>query len=312
MRIGVVGLGRMGAGIVRRLRAAGFECVLHDSNPELAQFAQAVGATWASSATELVASLPGDVPRIVWIMVPAGEVTRDVVRECAGGMQAGDILVDGGNSYFRDTVSLAQELAASGVHLIDSGTSGGLRGEQIGYCLMVGGPAPIIEQLQGVFVALSEPTEDGRGFVHCGAVGSGHYTKMIQNGIEYGMMQSLAEGFALLERAAIAQPDFDIDLAGVAQAWRKGSVVEGWLLELLAEALGSDKALSRFTGSVPDSGTGRWTVNTAMDTSTPAHVLSAALMQRFDSRLEENYGNKVLSALRAGFGGHTEEQLFRG
>ncbi|MEM7080655.1 MAG: phosphogluconate dehydrogenase (NAD(+)-dependent, decarboxylating) [Pseudomonadota bacterium] len=312
MRIGVIGLGRMGGGIARRLRAADIDCVLHDNNPQLAAFASEVDAEWAASTAALVAALDDENPRVVWVMVPAGDVTTNVVRECARHMGAGDVIIDGGNSYFRDTVALSQELAQAGVHLVDSGTSGGLRGEQIGYCLMVGGADEDIEALAPVFNALSDPTPDGRGFVHCGAVGSGHYTKMIQNGIEYGMMQSFAEGFALLRRADAAQSEFDIDLASVAQAWRKGSVVESWLLELLADALHQDQDLSGFTGSVPDSGTGRWTVNTALDTATPAHVLTAALLQRFESRLEDNYGNKVLSALRAGFGGHTEQQLFKG
>ena len=310
MRLGLVGVGRMGAGIARRLAKSGHELVLHDQDVGQAAVANETGLSWAEDLAELV-TLLGDAPRVVWLMLPAGQVTRTVMLRAAELLRPGDLIVDGGNSHFKASVEAAQILSDLDIAFVDSGTSGGVRGETEGYSLMVGGRDESVALLMPVFESLAARTDEVKAFVHCGAAGSGHYTKMIQNGIEYGMMQSLAEGFDLLHRAHLAEPDFNLDLAAVAQAWRKGSVVQSWLLDLLAEALAADASLTDFVGSVPDSGTGRWTVDTAVATATPAHVLTTALMQRFASRQDDLFANQVLSALRAGFGGHTEKQSYQ-
>ena len=300
----------MGGGIARRLVRQGLACTLQDSDASVRDELVEAGVGWADDIPSLMAALAGEGRRVVWVMVPAGRITRSVLLDCAAQMRPGDILIDGGNSLYSDSIEVSQIIENKDISFLDCGTSGGLRGEHIGYCLMVGGDAAAVAALAPLFAALRTEADTGTGFVHCGPAGSGHFTKMIQNGIEYGMMQSLAEGFHILARAAEAAPDFDLDLAAIAQAWRQGSVVQSWLLDLLAAALAEDQGLGDYVGSVPDSGTGRWTVNTAIDTATPAPVLSAALMARFESRLDGHFGHQVLSALRSGFGGHDEAQQF--
>lgn len=300
----------MGAGIARRLANAGHELVLYDQDAQQAGVASSPGLSWADDLETLVASLGGG-SRVLWLMLPAGQVTRAVMLRAAELLRPGDLIVDGGNSHFKASLEAAALLSGQGIGFVDSGTSGGIRGEVEGYSLMVGGADESVARLMPVFDTLAARNDQVKAFVHCGAAGSGHFTKMIQNGIEYGMMQSLAEGFDLLQRAHLAEPDFDLDLAAIAQAWRKGSVVQSWLLDLLAEALAADSSLASYLGSVPDSGTGRWTIETAVATATPAHVLTTALMQRFASRRDDQFANQVLSALRAGFGGHTEKQSYQ-
>ena len=320
MHIGVIGGGRMGGGIARRLVRQGLNCTVQDNDASLREGLVAEGVGWAQDIPALVAALGTHDRqvtvgthdrRVIWVMVPAGQVTRAVLIDCAERLRPGDILIDGGNSLYTDSMEVSQLIENKGISFLDCGTSGGLRGEQIGYCLMVGGEPAVVAVLEPVFAALRTEADTEAGFVHCGPAGAGHFTKMIQNGIEYGMMQSLAEGFHIMARASEVAPEFDLDLGAIAQAWRQGSVVQSWLLDLLAAALADDGALDGFEGTVPDSGTGRWTVNTAIDTSTPAPVLSAALMTRFESRIERHFGNQVLSALRAGFGGHGETQHYR-
>ena len=310
MQIGVIGIGRMGGGITRRLCARGHEVIAFDRDIDQRGMVEPHGAVWADSLETLVGLLK-EARRVVWLMLPAGKTTRSVMLEVARLLKANDIVVDGGNSNYKDSIEADLRLAEMDLAFVDAGTSGGVRGENTGYSLMVGGNKADVVYLEPVFASLIAKEGELKAFVHAGPAGSGHYTKMIQNGIEYGMMQSLAEGFDLLKRASKAHPDFNLDMAAIAGAWRKGSVVQSWLLDLLHEALLKDGSLSAYTGSVPDSGTGRWTVETALDTATPAQVLTTALMQRFATRQDDPFASQVLSALRAGFGGHTEEQSYR-
>jgi len=310
MQIGVIGIGRMGGGITRRLCARGHEVIAFDRDIDQRGMVEPHGAVWADSLETLVGLLK-EARRVVWLMLPAGKTTRSVMLEVAHLLKANDIVVDGGNSNYKDSIEADLHLAEMELAFVDAGTSGGVRGESAGYSLMVGGNKADVVYLEPVFASLIAKEGELEAFVHAGPAGSGHYTKMIQNGIEYGMMQSLAEGFDLLKRANKAHPDFNLDLAAIAGAWRKGSVVQSWLLDLLHEALLKDGSLSAYTGSVPDSGTGRWTVETALDTATPAQVLTTALMQRFATRQDDPFAAQVLSALRSGFGGHTEEQSYR-
>ena len=323
MQVGVIGLGRMGAGIVRRLLRAGHECVVFNRTQEKMRPFADEGAVATTSLEDFIARL--DPPRTVWIMVPAGQVTEDMVNALAALMKAGDTIIDGGNSHFKDDVRLAQMLAPKGLHYLDVGTSGGVWGLERGYCLMIGGAEPAVRRLDPVFRTLAPgagdlPPTPGRehrdstadeGYLHCGPAGAGHFVKMIHNGIEYGLMQAYAEGFDILRNAhAESLPEdhrYTFDVADIAEVWRRGSVVGSWLLDLAAIGLAKDPDLSEFSGSVQDSGEGRWTIQAALDEAVPADVLSAALFTRFRSRQEHTFAEKLLSAMRFQFGGHTEK-----
>ena len=322
MQLGLIGLGRMGGNMARRLIAAGHGIVAWDQNPDAVRALLRDGATGAASLAGLVAALTP--PRAVWVMVPAGGATEQTVLALADAMAPGDIIIDGGNSYFKDDVRRAGVLSARGIHYLDVGTSGGVWGAERGYCLMIGGPADAAARLTPIFRALA-PGDSGiapsagldpakttahLGFVHCGPSGAGHFVKMIHNGIEYGLMQAFAEGFDILRNAGapgVAEEHrYTFNLADVSEVWRRGSVVSSWLLDLTAIALREDPELKQFVGSVSDSGEGRWTVAAAIEESVPADVLTAALFARFRSRVEHTFGEKLLSALRAQFGGHVE------
>jgi 6-phosphogluconate dehydrogenase len=304
MQIGFIGLGRMGGNMTRRLTAAGHTVVAWDRNPDAVRAASEAGVAGASSVDDLVRQL--QTPRAVWVMVPAGAATEETVNALASRLAAGDVIIDGGNTHFKDDVRRARTLAASGIDYVDVGTSGGVWGLERGYCLMIGGPPKAAERLMPLFAALAPPN----GYLHCGPAGAGHFVKMIHNGIEYGLMQSYAEGFDILRNADSASlpPDqrYTFDLAGIAEVWRHGSVVSSWLLDLTARALRDDPQLDGFTGTVGDSGEGRWTVAAAIEEDVPADVLTTALYARFRSRRDHTFAEKLLSALRAQFGGHVE------
>ena len=336
MQLGMVGLGRMGANMVRRLMAAGHTCVVYDVNADAVAGMEGEGATGATSVEDFVAKL--DVPRAAWLMVPAG-YTGDTIEEVSKAMSSGDIIIDGGNSHYHDDIRHAATLKERGLHFVDVGTSGGVFGLERGYCLMIGGEDDIVPLLDPLFEAIAPgveaaPRTEGRsgplstaekGYLHCGANGAGHFVKMVHNGIEYGIMAAYAEGLAILEKADIgargggaidaentplADPEhyqYDIDTASVAELWRRGSVVSSWLLDLTAHALGLDPQLASFAGRVSDSGEGRWTIKAAIDEAVPAHVLTAALYERFSSRGEADFADKILSAMRKEFGGHAEQ-----
>jgi 6-phosphogluconate dehydrogenase len=337
MQLGMVGLGRMGANLVRRLMRDGHTCVVFDVNPEAVTALEKEGATGAASVADLVGKLPA--PRAVWVMVPAGEVTGKTIDELASRMEHGDTIIDGGNSYYRDDIRRAADLSGRGIHLVDCGTSGGVWGIERGYCLMIGGEAGVIERLRPVFATIApgmdsasrtpgrtgEPDQEERGFLHCGGNGAGHFVKMVHNGIEYGMMASLAEGLNILrnagagkraadadaETAPMEQPEFyqfDIDIAAAAEVWRRGSVIESWLLDLTAAALFDSPGLTEYAGRVSDSGEGRWTSIAAIDEGVPAPVLSTALYSRFASRGLDDFADRALSTMRKGFGGHDEKK----
>ena len=323
MQLGMIGLGRMGGNIVRRLMRAGHSCVVYDADPKAVAALAAEGAAPAASLGELVEKLD-QRPRAAWVMLPAGRITEETVASVAGMMRAEDILIDGGNSNYKDDIRRARELAAKGIRYMDVGTSGGVWGLERGYCLMIGGEKAAFEFLDPIFAALAPgkgdipPTRDraGRdsrveqGYLHAGPSGSGHFVKMIHNGIEYGMMQAMAEGFDILRSKNSARlPEaerFDLDVADIAEVWRRGSVVTSWLLDLTAEALARDEKLESFSGVVEDSGEGRWTIEAAIEEAVPADVLAASLFTRFRSRQDHTFAEKVLSAMRLGFGGHTE------
>ncbi len=326
MRIGIVGLGRMGANIGRRLMRAGHACVVYDANPEPGRALAGEGAAPAESLSALVAAL-GPSPRTVWVMLPAGKITEDTIAALGGLLGAGDIVIDGGNTFYKDDIRRAKTLAQKGIRYLDCGTSGGVWGLARGYCLMIGGEKDAVDHLDPIFAALAPglgdiPRTEGRegrdpraerGYIHAGPAGAGHFVKMVHNGIEYGLMQAYAEGFDILKgRASDALPEeerFTLDLGDVAEVWRRGSVVSSWLLDLTASALATDEQLEHFSGFVEDSGEGRWTVDAAVEEAVPAHVLAAALFARFRSRREHTFGEKILSAMRFGFGGHTEHML---
>lgn len=294
MRIGMVGLGKMGANMTRRLLAGGHEVVVYDLDRATVEKMAEEGALPSSSLEDLTSQLTPR--RAIWVMVPAGAITGDTIDALAESLDAGDIIVDGGNSRYTDTVDRAQLLKDKGVHLIDAGTSGGVWGLEAGYCLMVGGAKEAVDFARPVFDTLAP---DG-GYAHVGASGSGHYTKMVHNGVEYALMQAYGEGFELLKSG-----DFDVDVAAVAELWRHGSVVRSWLLDLIAGALANDPELASVGDQVEDSGEGRWTVETALENAIPTPTIALALFARYASRQEESFSGKVLNALRREFGGHT-------
>lgn len=334
MQLGMIGLGRMGANLVRRLMNDGHTCVVFDPDADAVATLVQEGATGANSLEEFCGAL--ETPRAAWVMVPAG-VTGSVVDEVSEFMEAGDILVDGGNSYFRDDRARAAALAPKGIRYLDCGTSGGVWGLERGYCLMIGGDKEAVQHLDPIFRTIAPgrgdlPRTAGRealggtaedGYLHCGPPGAGHFVKMVHNGIEYGIMASFAEGFDILENGdadtrakahdAETAPsmhgdlDYDINVADVAEVWRRGSVVGSWLLDLAAIALAEDPKLEKFSGRVSDSGEGRWTIQTAVEAAVPVDVLSAALFARFRSRQDHTFAEKVCSAMRFQFGGHLEK-----
>jgi 6-phosphogluconate dehydrogenase len=322
MQLGMVGLGRMGANMVRRLMQAGHQCAVTDLNPAAIEGLAKEGATGAASLADLVKALTP--PRAVWVMVPAGDPTEKTVMTLGDLLSPGDTIIDGGNSWFKDDVRRAKQLLPKGVHYVDAGTSGGVWGAERGYCLMVGGPKEAVSRLEPIFSSLAPgesgiPNSRGRdgktstanlGYLHCGPSGAGHFVKMIHNGIEYGLMQAYAEGFDILRHAGDdtvpADHRYNFDLADVAELWRRGSVVASWLLDLTAIALAEDPVLETYTGFVQDSGEGRWTLLAAIEEAVPADVLSASLYARFRSRQDHTFAEKLLSAMRKQFGGHVE------
>jgi len=322
MQLGMIGLGRMGANMVRRLMRGGHECVAWDLSPDNVKAIASEGAIGAASIDDLISKL--NKPRAVWIMVPAGDATEKTVNELAARLDQGDIIIDGGNSYFKDDARRAQELKAKGINYMDVGTSGGVWGLERGYCMMIGGPEDTARHLDPIFKTLSPGRGDitrtpGResisgtaedGYLYCGPSGAGHFVKMIHNGIEYGMMQAFAEGFDIFRNANSKElPEeirYDLNLADIAELWRRGSVVSSWLLDLTAMALVEDPDLASYSGFVQDSGEGRWTIQAAIEEAVPAEVLSAALYTRFRSRQEHTFAEKILSAMRKKFGGHVE------
>ena len=322
MRLGMIGLGRMGANMTRRLMRGGHEVVVTDLSAENVKNLAGEGAVPSSSLDDFVAKL--GKPRIAWLMVPAGGPTETTVQELAKRMSAGDILIDGGNSYFKDDVRRSKELKSKGIHYVDVGTSGGVWGIDRGYCMMIGGPKEAFQQLDPIFKTLAPgpgdiPRTPGRekiagtaenGYIHCGPSGAGHFVKMVHNGIEYGLMQAYAEGFDIFQNANSKElPEdyrYDLNVADIAEVWRRGSVVSSWLLDLTAMALVENPTLSEYSGFVNDSGEGRWTIQAAIDAAVPVDVLSAALFTRFRSRQQHTFAEKILSAMRQKFGGHIE------
>jgi 6-phosphogluconate dehydrogenase len=321
--MGMIGLGRMGANMVRRLMKGGHHCVVFDLNPDNVKQLTAAGAVGASALEEMVQRL--SKPRAVWVMVPAGAPTEKTVMDLAARMEKGDTIIDGGNSYFKDDIARSATLAGRGIHYVDVGTSGGIWGYERGYCMMIGGPKEAVQRLDPIFRTLAPgqgdiPRTPGRekiggsaeqGYIHCGPSGSGHFVKMIHNGIEYGLMQAYAEGFDIMRSAnspSVAEDHrYDLNLADIAEVWRRGSVVSSWLLDLTAMALIENPTLANYTGFVQDSGEGRWTVQAAVEEAVPADVLTTALYTRFRSRQEHTFAEKVLSAMRQKFGGHVEK-----
>jgi 6-phosphogluconate dehydrogenase len=322
MQMGMVGLGRMGANMTRRLMRGGHQVVVSDLSPNAVKELAGEGAVGSTSLQDLVGKLKA--PRAVWIMVPAGDPTEHTVQTLAQYLQPGDTIIDGGNSYFKDDVRRANNLKEKKIHYVDVGTSGGVWGLERGYCMMIGGPREAVEQLDPIFHTLAPGTGDiartpGReklggtaesGYIHCGPSGAGHFVKMVHNGIEYGIMQAYAEGFDIFKNASSAElPEplrYDLNLADIAEVWRRGSVVSSWLLDLTAMALTENPTLSEYSGFVQDSGEGRWTIQAAIDEAVPVDVLSAALFVRFRSRQEHTFAEKMLSAMRQKFGGHLE------
>ncbi len=335
MQLGMIGLGRMGANMVRRLLRGGHQCVVYDRNTQAVQDLAKEGATPAGTPPEFVQKL--QPPRPGWLMIPAGLVDR-VIADLVPLVKAGDILIDGGNSYYIDDIRRANDLSGKGIHYIDVGTSGGVWGLERGYCMMIGGPAEQVQRLDPIFKTLAPgigtiPRTPGRdklggtaehGYLHCGPSGAGHFVKMIHTGIEYGVMAAYAEGLNILRHANVGKQEhahdaettplrhpehfrYDFNLADVTEVWRRGSVIASWLLDLTAKALAADPQLAKFSGHVSDSGEGRWTLQAAIEEGAPAAVLSAALYQRFSSRGLDEFANKILSAMRYEFGGHVEK-----
>jgi 6-phosphogluconate dehydrogenase len=336
MQLGMVGLGRMGAGIVRRLMRDGHRCVGYDVSPDAVTALEADGAQGANTIAELIAKL--ERPRAVWVMVPAGEITEQTIAQLAQALEPGDTIIDGGNTHYHDDIRHAQELKGKGIHHIDCGTSGGVWGLERGFCLMIGGETEVVGRLSPLFATIApgvdaaprtsgrsgEPSPSEQGWLHCGPNGAGHFVKMVHNGIEYGIMAAYAEGLSIInsadaglrtqeqdaETTPLEHPElyrYEIDTSEVAEVWRRGSVVGSWLLDLTAEALHATPKLKEYAGRVSDSGEGRWTSIAAIEEGVPAPVLTAALYSRFASRDLDEYANKVQSAMRKGFGGHDEK-----
>ena len=322
MQVAVIGLGRMGANISRRLMRGGHQVVAFDRDPEAVSRLAAEGAIAAGSLEEAASRLAA--PRIFWLMLPAGPATEDSVAALRTIAQAGDVIIDGGNSFFKDDIRRSRACSENGIHYVDVGTSGGVWGLERGYCLMIGGDSHVVEMLDPIFDTLAPgqgtiertPSREGcdaraeRGYIHAGPPGAGHFVKMVHNGIEYGLMQAYAEGFDILKgRASEKLPEterFDLNLPDIAEVWRRGSVISSWLLDLCALGLARDHDLDQFSGRVADSGEGRWTVDAAMEEAVPANVLTTALFARYRSRMEQSFADKLLSAMRFGFGGHVE------
>ena len=336
MQIGMIGLGRMGANMVRRLLNGGHQCVVFDRSPKVVQELVEEKAVGSSSLADFVKKLTK--PRAVWLMVPAAVVDK-TIADLLPSLESGDILIDGGNSYYVDDIRRAKELAPKGIHYVDVGTSGGVWGLERGYCMMIGGEDAVVKHLDPIFARLAPgmgneiPRTPGRekvggtaeqGYLHCGPNGAGHFVKMVHNGIEYGLMAAYAEGMGVLRAANVGKQkheidaettplrdpehyQYDLDLPDIAEVWRRGSVIASWLLDLTAIALIGDPALAKFAGQVSDSGEGRWTIKAAIDEGVPAHILTAALYERFSSRGEANFADKLLSAMRYEFGGHLEK-----
>jgi 6-phosphogluconate dehydrogenase len=301
MKLGMVGLGRMGGNMTARLQRSGHEVVAFDPSPDAVSKATQTGASGASSLADLVGQLetPTSAPRVVWLMIPAGEITEKTIAALAGLLSEGDVIVDGGNSYYKDSIAHGEAVARYGIRFLDCGTSGGIWGLANGYCLMVGGDDDAVALVEPAFRALAP--EDG--YAHVGRSGAGHFTKMVHNGIEYGLLAAYGEGFEILNGS-----DFDLDLSEIAGIWRYGSVVRSWLLELLHDAMESDPALEKIRGYVDDSGEGRWTIEAAMEENVPAPITSIALFNRFASRQDESFSAKVIAALRNEFGGHAVKE----
>jgi 6-phosphogluconate dehydrogenase len=318
VNFGMVGLGRMGANIVRRLARHNITSVVYDVSPEAVKALAAEGAIASTGVADFVASI--STPRTVWVMVPAG-VTDSTIAELAEHLEKGDTIIDGGNSYYKNDLVNAALLAKKGINFVDVGTSGGVYGLERGYSLMIGGDTQVVSSLDPIFKALcpgvesaertpgrtGEPSQAEYGYLHCGPVGSGHFVKMIHNGIEYGMMAAFAEGLAIFEAADEMTPAYDLDIPAITEVWRRGSVVASWLLDLTAQALVESSELKEYSTEVSDSGEGRWTVQAAIEAGIPAHVLSASLYARFASRNNDEFANRVLSAMRYKFGGHNEK-----
>ncbi|MDR6236082.1 phosphogluconate dehydrogenase (NAD(+)-dependent, decarboxylating) [Pseudomonas oryzihabitans] len=322
MQLGIIGLGRMGGNIARRLMKHGHEVAVYDRSAETVAGLGKEGAIATDGLDGVIAALAQ--PRAIWVMLPAGEPTEQTIAELADRLAPGDVIIDGGNTYYKDDIRRAKSLAEKGIDYVDVGTSGGVWGLERGYCMMIGGKSAAVERLEPIFEALAPgygsiertkgrnaPDERAeRGYIFTGPAGSGHFVKMVHNGIEYGLMQAYAEGFDILKmKNSDKLPEderFDLDLADIAEVWRRGSVVSSWLLDLTAQALAGDVALEKFSGSVADSGEGRWTIEAAIEEAVPVNVLSAALYARFRSRQQATYADKLLSAMRFGFGGHVE------
>jgi 6-phosphogluconate dehydrogenase len=323
MQLGMIGLGRMGGNIVRRLiRTGRHGAVVFDKDSKAVSTLASEGAVGANSLAKFISQL--EKPRTVWIMLPAGRITEDTIDELSGLLEPDDVIIDGGNTFWQDDIRRAAALKSKRIHYLDVGTSGGVWGLERGYCMMIGGDRAVVDRLDPIFAALAPgvgdiphtPGREGRdprveqGYIHAGPVGAGHFVKMIHNGIEYGLMQAYAEGFDILKNANLdSLPQdhrFSFDIADIAEVWRRGSVIPSWLLDLTASALARDAKLDAFSGFVEDSGEGRWTINAAIDEAVPAEVLTAALFARFRSRQEHTFAEKILSAMRAGFGGHRE------
>jgi 6-phosphogluconate dehydrogenase len=322
MQLGVIGLGRMGGNIARRLRRAGHEIVVYDVDQTTVEKLAGEGMTGASSLDDLISKL--QAPRAIWVMLPAGKITEDTVFDLADHVDEGDTIIDGGNTMYKDDIRRAKALRERNIHYVDVGTSGGVWGLERGYCMMIGGDKEAVDRIDPILKTLApglgtidrtpgrealDPRAE-EGYLHCGPAGSGHFVKMVHNGIEYGIMQAYAEGFDIMKNKNSAQlPEdqrFELHMADIAEVWRRGSVVASWLLDLTALALARNESLSNFTGNVSDSGEGRWTIEAAIEEAVPAEVLSASLYARFRSRQVHTYGEKLLSAMRFEFGGHLE------
>ncbi|MAC59261.1 MAG: 6-phosphogluconate dehydrogenase (decarboxylating) [Novosphingobium sp.] len=322
MQIGIVGLGRMGGNIARRLMRHGHETVVYDRDSLAIRALEDDSATGAVTLAALVGTL--DAPRTIWVMLPAGSPTEETIEALSGMLSAGDTIIDGGNSFYKDDIRRAKALAEKSIHYVDVGTSGGVWGLERGFCMMIGGPTDAVSRLDPVFDALApgigtitrtlgrdgDPSGAERGYIHAGPAGAGHFVKMVHNGIEYGLMAAYAEGFDVLKtRNSDKLPEderFDLNLTDIAEVWRRGSVISSWLLDLTAAALQGSHDLSQYSGMVADSGEGHWTIDAAMEEAVPVYVLSAALFARYRSRTNNTFGDKLLSAMRSGFGGHVE------